>query len=114
MSEAQRNYSGWLQVIVGPTEREQLESLARNVGLALDIADGYIEFEYQGRDSNRFVVRFLVGVAKIIGDADGEIRCDTEPEEGDPVFEFYRIKGRKLIRQRGEIMRGPPETVTGG
>lgn len=65
--------------------------MAAAAGLDLDIADGYIEFEYQGRDANRFVVSFLAQLAGVIGDADGEVRCDIETEGGDPIFEFYRM-----------------------
>ena len=111
MSDTQREYSGWLQARVNQDQRERLSAVAREAGLILEVADGYIEFEYQGRDSNRFVVKFLAKVAAIVGDADGEVRCDVELVNSDPIFEFYSFKGGKLVRQIGRILRGAVELV---
>lgn len=112
MNGTQRNYSGWLQISVDLAQREKLKFLAQNVGLELDVGNNYIEFEYQGRDSNQFVVKFLMAMAKIILDAQGEVRCEMEPEEGDPVFNFYSFKEGQLLLQHGEIKRGITELVT--
>ena len=111
MADDLREYSGWLQTSVSPTARKQLSQLAKAAGIELDVADGYIELEYQGRDANRFVLAFLSKVAQIVGDAEGEIRCEIETEEGDPIFEFYRIEGGRLARQRGRIVRETQEIV---
>lgn len=100
------SYSGYLMVsdLVHETA-EQVRATARAVGLELDVGDRSIEFEYQGRDSNRFVIKFLLQIAPIIGTASGEIRCEVSSDEGDPCFEFYRISGGRLIRQFGTIVR---------
>lgn len=111
MSGEQRNYRGWLHVTLSETQRAALETLAEHAGLNLDIAENYIEFEYQGRDTNRFVVAFLDAMAKIIHHADGEISCEISNDGADSLFEFYRFEEGSLIRQRGRIEREPPEPV---
>lgn len=100
------SYSGYLLVpdLVRETA-EQVRATAKAVGLDPDVGDRSIEFEYQGRDSNRFVIRFLMQIAAIVGAASGEIRCEVSSDEGDPCFEFYRISGGSLIRQFGKIVR---------
>lgn len=76
-----------------------------------------LEFDYEGRDANRKVVRFLARIAPLIGNAEGEVvcrYCDDEREDpGDEDFEFYSIRGGRLFRQRGRIVREPEEEVTG-
>ena len=107
-----KEYSGWLQASISSENREKLETLARKTGLSVDIAEKYIEFEYQGRDTNRFVVRFLVKAAEFIGDAEGEIRCEIDSGSIDPEFEFYRFREGKLICQTGKIVRDIEIVVT--
>ena len=100
------SYSGYLSV---PTLTEQAAEHVRTeavaAGLDIDIGSSSIEFAYDGRDSNGFVVEFLQQVASAVGTASGEIRCEVSSEDGDPSFEFYRISGGRLLRQFGTIVR---------
>jgi hypothetical protein len=88
----------------------RVRAIASSSGLDVDVGSSHLEFEYQGRDTNRFVERFLARVAEVVRDAEGEIRCESEPD-GDPDFEFYRFEHGNLVRQRGPIVRGPVEIV---
>lgn len=73
----------------------------------------WVEFDFSGKDRERRYVRFLLELAALIGDADGEMRCSWDDEEagGDQRFEFYRIAGSRLIYQSGRIERGAERTV---
>lgn len=106
-----REYSGLLCVHLDPQSQEQVRAVATRHGLELDVADDYIEFDYQGRDTNRFVVAFLVDLARDVVDAEGEVRCESVSEETDPSFEFFSIRGGKLIRQRAVLIREVGEVI---
>ena len=47
-------------------------------------------------------------------DAEGEMRCQVSGDVDELWFEFYRVRGGKLLRQAGKVVRGPEEEVTGG
>lgn len=72
----------------------------------------FLELRYTGRDTNRGFVRLLAEIAALLVDARGEITCQIDGDEGDPIFEFYRIQSGRLLRQRGEIVRGEAETIS--
>jgi hypothetical protein len=94
-----------------PLSSEQLreiESLVKPLGISIDVGSQYLEFDYSGRDNNRKVVRLLHQLAGIIGDANGEVRCELAWEDSDPSFEFYSIKGGCLLLQKGYIVREEP------
>lgn len=113
MENELREYSGFLSLSEIPSSvRNEVQRAAGESGLEVDVGQAYIEFEYSGRDSNRFVVSFLSKLARIIQDADGEILCEQTFEGKDPLFEFYRIKGGCLFRQIGQLVRGAEEKVS--
>jgi hypothetical protein len=76
------------------------------------VADSYIEFDYQGRDSNRFVVAFLVDLARLVVEAEGEVCCQTQNDGSDPSFEFFTIRGGMLLRQPARLVREGTEIVS--
>ncbi len=107
------SYNGYLSVpSLTPERAEQLESAAQTAGLTIDVGSKSIEFAFEGRDTNLFVVAFLRHVAAIIGTASGEIRCEIAADQADPCFEFFRISNGRLFRQLGEIVRQPEEDVS--
>lgn len=107
------SYSGYLSVpSLTPQAAELVRSAAQAAGLEVDIGSGSIEFGYDGRDSNRFVVEFLRQVASAIGTASGEVRCEVAADGADPCFEFYRISNGRLLRQTGAIVRQPEEDIS--
>lgn len=62
--------------------------------------------------SSRFVVRMLKQLANLIGDATGEVQRLT----GDALemwYGFYTIRGGRLFRQRGEVVRQQEDEVAG-
>jgi len=77
------------------------------------LGDWWVEFDFSGKDSDRRCVRFLVELAALVGDADGEMHCGWSDDEtgGDERFEFYRIAGGRLIYQSGRIERGVERVV---
>lgn len=111
MAEILREYSGLL--LFRPLEekvREKIFSAAERYGLALDFADRYLELAFTGRDSNRFVVQFLVELADLLVDAEGEIICEQDTD-GVLSFEFFSVKDGTLFRQPAELVRGPKVPV---
>ena len=81
-------------------------------GLTVDAVSKSIEFEYVGRDSNRFVIVFLLRLADLVQDARGEIQCYISGDADDHAFEFYRIQDGKLMRQIADVVRRPAEIVS--
>jgi hypothetical protein len=109
MSEM-REYSGTWRVAMTGEARQRTLVLAQSVGLSVELGEQWVEFEYNGRDSNRFVVTFLLGLAAILRDAQGEVECVTSGD-GDPKYEFFTVVDGTLVRQVGRIVRGPAEQV---
>ena len=111
-SDVERWYSGYLVV------RNISDDLARQIAdVAKDtpIFEAYanaVEVEYRGRDTNRFVVRALIRLARMIENADGEVQCQVSGDGTEVRFEFYRIREGRLFRQLGEIVRQSEHEVT--
>lgn len=111
MGDTLREYSGLLSFgSLADAVREDILSVGERYGLNLDLAESYLEFSFRGRNSNRFVERFLVELATLLVDADGEITCEQE-SDGVRSFEFYSVAGGELFRQVGHLERGPKEPV---
>lgn len=111
-SDVQRWYSGYL--IVRPLPEEvvrQIIDLVKEYP-AFDVTPTAIEIEYTGRDSSRFILRTLVRLARLIENADGEIRCQIDGDADELWFEFYRIREGRLFRQYAEVVRQPEHEVT--
>jgi hypothetical protein len=84
-----RKYDGMLFTEVTPACRKEIECIARSFGLLtnFDVAGGYVGFQFSGRDTNRVVVKMLSEIARVIGDAEGEISCATTTDaEQDPIL----------------------------
>ena len=62
----------------------------------VDLNGNTIEVRYTGRDTDRWFVSWLEKLANVVRDAQGEISCTITTEEGDPLFEFFRIAEGKL------------------
>ncbi len=109
MSEELREYDG----ILWPKRfdshiREHVHRIAAEVGLEVDTTDSAIEVRFLGRDTNRIVVNLLRRLAPLLADAEGEIQCEVESDEGaDSVFEFYSVSRGKLLLQKGKLVREP-------
>jgi hypothetical protein len=93
---------------------ETIQKSADASGLSVEIGNNYIEFDFEGRDSNQFVVDFLRTMAQAVETATGEFRCEVSVEKADPLFEFFSIRDGRLIRQRGVIVRQQEEDITSG
>lgn len=100
------DYSGYLRF--GPLPDQKLQAakeLAIRSGLDIFLGPNALELEYSGRDTNRKIARLLSFLAEVIHDAEGEIVCTIEKEGTAPHFEFYSIRGGKLYRQKGCIVK---------
>jgi len=71
----------------------------------VDISKKSLEFESTGRDDDRLVLKIFREVAAVLKDADGELRCEIDNGNSDPHFEFFTIKGGKLLIQKGHLVR---------
>ena len=79
---------------------------------AFNVSPRMIEVEFTGRGTNRVVERTLLQLAPILGNAQGEVRCEVSGDIDQLWFEFFTIRNGRLFRQRGEIVRAPQEEVT--
>jgi hypothetical protein len=115
LTDLERAYSGYLVPRrLSESEVQQVIGLGKEYGLDLDVSPTAIDFEFTGRDTNRFVVQLLVRLARLISDAEGEVRCQVSGDANELWFEFYRVRGGKLLRQLGKVVRGSEEPVAGG
>ena len=111
-SDLQRCYSGYLIFRQLPAEvARQVADLVKEYP-AFDVAERAIDIEYVGRDTSRVILRTLVRLARLIENADGEVRCHVEGDVGELWFEFYRIRDGRLFRQHAEVVRQPEHEVT--
>jgi hypothetical protein len=93
---------------------ETIRKAADASDLSIEIGNNYIEFEFDGRDHDQFVVDFLRTLAKAVGTATGEFRCEVKLDKEDPLYEFFLIRDSRLIRQRGLIVREREQDITAG
>ena len=111
-SDLERWYSGYLIVKdLSEDVGQRLADLAKDVP-GFDVSSGAIELEYRGRDKSQIVVRTLLRIARLIRNADGEIRCQVSGDVDQLWFEFYRIREGRLFRQHAEVVRQPELEVT--
>ena len=96
---------------LGQNALDEISELTKNCGFEVDVGQGFLEFDYSGRDSSLNVIKYFYALAKIIQNATGELRCQLVDDSEDNEFEFYRIEGGKLIFQAGKIIRGPDEII---
>ncbi len=109
--DAIRTYSGLFHFErISSIQLDQIANQIHRSGLQWDLGATFLELEYSGRDTNRFVLKLLRDIASIIHDARGEVVCEVSDDE-HTVFEYYRIRAGRLIRQLGEIVRGPEEIL---
>jgi hypothetical protein len=107
-----KEYSAYL-VFRGLNEKalDEVGKLTKDYGFDLDFDSKFLEFEYSGRDAPLKVIKYFYNLAKIVGNAEGELICEVVNDEGDNVFEFYRIENDCLILQRGKIVRETEEVI---
>lgn len=102
-----KKYSGYFTF--GPipiNEQNSIRKIIESQGLDLDVGGTHVEFLFEGRDLSDRIVRAFAEIAAILGDADGELRCEIEDdEEQDPRFVFYTIAGSRLWSESGRIIR---------
>lgn len=91
--------------------REHLRFLVVDDSEFIRLDGTTVEVRYKGRDSGRWFVERLKALAAVLRDANGEVTCTITTDQGDPLFEFYRIVDAALVRQRGCIVRDQPEGV---
>jgi hypothetical protein len=90
---------------------EKIKSTSVEFKLEIELGSNFLEFEYSGNDISRNVIKFFYNLARIVGNAKGELICEIINDSGDNKFEFYNIENGELICQRGEIIRGNREIV---
>jgi hypothetical protein len=90
------------------SEDIRLESHSAQSQVTAKIGGNCVQFFYAGRDAQRWFVHFLKGIAEILQDTEGEVRCEIETENLDPDFEFYFIDNASLYQRRGQIIRTTP------
>lgn len=107
-----KEYSAYLVLKpITDVQIRKIKSISENYNLNIDIGESHLEFEYAGRDSSRFVVKFLRDIAPIVGKAFGEVVCEIINDDRDNDFEFYQIRDGKLLFQTGKIVRGQERII---
>lgn len=108
------SHNGYLLVPnLSAATAERIRAAASTAGLDIDVARTSIEFQFEGRDSNQFVVDFLRQLAGDVGTAEGEIRCEITGE-GDSIFEFFKMRDSRLFPQRATLVREIEEDLGNG
>lgn len=90
---------------------QSVKELFERAGLECELAETWLEFRYSGRDHDREVVQLLGQFAEIVGTAEGEVKCEINRDDDDPLFEFYTVSNGELRCRRGRIVRDVCEEV---
>lgn len=107
-----REYSSYLTFNeLDSKSLEKIKAASVEFKLGIELGSNFLEFEYSGNDISRNVIKFFYNLARIVGNAKGELICEVINDSGDNEFEFYDIENGELIFQRGEIIRGNREIV---
>ena len=110
--DLQRQYNGlfWVKGGMSAEILQQVVALSKENPF-FDVEPTMIEVEYTGRDTSRVVVRALRRLARIVGQADGEVQCQISGDVDQLWFEFFTIQDGRLFCQRGDVVRHPKEEV---
>jgi hypothetical protein len=101
-----RTYDGYFTFkILSRESADHLDDLFAESGIEVDLALQSLEFSWMGRERDHVILKLFMAVAKTIGDAEGELRCEIDDDAVDPHFEFFTIKQGQLLLQRGKIVR---------
>jgi len=112
-AEVQRIYDGLLHIHnLSEESVHRVAALGRESRMEIDVSTATIELQFVSRDTDHSVLRFLQQIAEIILNAEGEIQCDIVGN-GQIRFEFFKIRGGKVFRQSGHILRTPEQEITG-
>lgn len=105
-----REYAGYLIIDISDECVNAIRILSNTHGLDIDVGNTFLEFQYQGKDTNEFVVSFLYELGNFISQAEGEIVSEITVEGSpDPTFKFYSFKEGGLYVQNGKIVRNQIE-----
>lgn len=80
-------------------------------GITSDVCASYVEVNYVGRDTNRFIITLLQKIAGFILEAKGEVRCTVQVEGEDDSFEFYTVSKGQLWVQYGHLVRDAEKRI---
>lgn len=101
-------YGGGFILALSEAQRDQVKSLCNinHCSSFVNVGESGVYIHYSGRDSARHIRRFMVELASLLGEAEGEVVVSIEPlDGGDPIYEFYTVSGGKLFVELGEILR---------
>ncbi|MFC5457359.1 hypothetical protein [Prosthecobacter fluviatilis] len=105
MSEI-RTYDGYFTFkILSREKADQLDDLFAENDIEVDLALQSLEFSWMGRERDHVILKLFKEVAKTLGEAEGELRCEIDDDAVDPHFEFFTIKQGQLFLQRGKLVR---------
>jgi len=101
-----RTYDGYFTFkILSRESADQLDELFAEAGIEVDLALQSLEFSWMGRERDHAILKLFMAVAKILGEAEGELRCEIDDDAVDPHFEFFTIKQGQLLLQRAKVVR---------
>jgi len=101
-----RTYDGYFNFkILSRESADQLDDLFAESGIEVDLALQSLEFSWMGRERDHVILKLFMEVAKTLGEAEGELRCEIDDDAVDPHFEFFTIKGGQLLLQRAKVVR---------
>jgi hypothetical protein len=89
----------------------QIKQVAEEAGIEIDISPTTLEIDYVGRDHFRKIIRFLIHVAALLHQAEGEMEYLGRGDETVPMLEYLTIKNDCVYRQPCRIVRLPEERV---
>ena len=105
MSEI-RTYDGYFTFkILSRESADQLDDLFAESGIEVDLALQSLEFSWMGPERDHVIQKLFMEVAKAVGEAEGELRCEIDDDAIDPHFEFFTIKEGQLLMQRARVVR---------
>ncbi|MCF7786472.1 MAG: hypothetical protein K9N47_10135 [Prosthecobacter sp.] len=101
-----RTYDGYFTFkILSRESADRLDDLFAESGIEVDLALQSLEFSWMGRERDHVILKLFMEVAKTLGEAEGELRCEIDDDAVDPHFEFFTIKQSQLLLQRGKLVR---------
>ena len=101
-----RTYDGYFTFkILSREKADHLDDLFAESGIEVDLALQSLEFSWMGRERENGIQKLFMEVAKAVGEAEGELRCEIDDDAVDPHFEFFTIKQGQLLMQRGSLVR---------
>jgi len=87
-------------------QQAELNAVFAKRELQIELCGHTLTFEFEGRDVSDCVLFVFAEAARIVRNANGELRCEIDDDEfPDPHYSFFSLRDGRLWQQDAQLVR---------